>query len=323
MSPVYFILFDGTDAVASTKTNISEIRDIFQAETQDNVKYIAGTNTRAASTLTKKIQRLASTEVHRDVSEAIAWMEGKEDGELFVFGYSRGAIAARYFAQCMTNKKFVAQYEIDPPGKIRPVEFLGLFDPVYGPFNFLAAAPRHETDVVHNSRVKTYAEVNALNEHRFIMRLRSGKKSYYKWLKDRTTIETKNFNNWGKTISDINAPTYYRDREKSGVKIVTNPLGNTGRHFEFMPGGHADVGGQNGCEVIASKSLLTILLTALEASENLKKVIPNGHLDDLIHFTDAAGEPTPNKSLSGVGRFSRTLKGFGWEYFRRSSIQKM
>ena len=321
--PVYIVLFDGTDASESSKTNISEIKDIFQKHIPDNVKYFAGTNVRSANRFSRFVQKLASTEIHRDVSEAIAWMSGKQDGELYVFGYSRGAIAARYFAQCMTNVKFSKQYEIDPPSVIRAVDFLGLFDPVYGRFNPFARAPAHEVDAVHNLRIKSYVEVNAINEHRYIMKLISGKSTYFKWAKSRAASDAANLKNLEKTSSNIAAQTYYADRGRLGVRNFANPLENTGRYFEFMPGGHADVGGQNGCDVISSGSLLTVLLRAAEIGGNFRNVLPVDRLDDLIHFTDAAGEPVPNKSLSKFRRFLRMLTGLGWEYCQRQRTRKI
>lgn len=198
-----------------------------------------------------------------------------EADRIYIFGYSRGAVAAKGLATLLAKsgimrreylhrfKKAWQRYKGDTAAEVfltpdvtQPVRipFIGLFDPVLGP-------PNSAVDVLYSKVLEDcvdYAvEIVAYDEFR------------------------KSFDQEIWVSEDLS----------KDPSIFTQPLRSSRNNLQqiWMPGGHSDVGGHQGDELLGAISLLTMLeRVQSKAQLSLKTPYINSLVDTVLRSQEIA-----------------------------------
>ena len=249
-----FVCIDGTHARSKTETNIWRVVQLVRGDKKNcEVLYQEGI---ASLSATPNLQAVLASEIY---SEAYAQykrlvdIKVTADDRLYIFGYSRGAIAARILAQMITNdvaRKNVVE-DADKVAIVRrnTVDFLGLFDPVRGYPSFNGKRGYDEY-VYNNSSIENISEIISLDDA-------------FPFLRPDAYLTVKQNRN---KSGDIKF-RLLGSRESSDEKSIANRTFNKKnfRHYCLMPGVHRDIGGQNGNLALSRFSLFQMLTDLFSA----------------------------------------------------------
>ncbi len=240
-----FVFVDGTGCTLETKTNIGSAYALIADSDTHSRYYQTGIG---ALSRTRLFDNILAPNVDLKVIEAyqalLALNLSSED-QIFIFGYSRGAVVARRLAMCVASKERLIQLSLrglDLDRSVRArVSFLCLFDPVIGwPRVYGSKVPDH--DAIMEIKIGSYLELIALEE----VRLTFPSDSYFASPTTRRRIAT---------LSSTSRADTTEDRENTQLELMLMKT----RKSVWFPGTHADVGGHGQDKKIGAHALATSL----------------------------------------------------------------
>jgi hypothetical protein len=251
------VLVDGTSSDESINTNIYKLNGI-SLDCGITPAYRPGFNTFSRSPIWDMLfaPRL-DTETY-ELFREIVKLNLSENDNLYIVGYSRGAVTARTLAHIISSNdaltKFMSGRKCFSPIRAK-VRFVGLFDPVVG-------RPRKrkfvdECVVALNPELASYVEIIASDE----VRPHFPSDSFTNSTAVRRAVSHR---------QDLPKPRSRDERSDFQEAIRIAKV----RKLIWMPGKHSDIGGQNGNQFIGGHSLLTLLNELAQASEICGRPLP-------------------------------------------------
>lgn len=124
--------FDGTGNVPTDRTNV---RLTWESGYTGNKYYLTGIGTSPSDSAIRRLYfKITGWELDQKVADMLESLESQikvGDTKVDVIGFSRGAVSAIAFAEAIERLK---DEGVDPYCKIKEIRFMGLYDPVPGPF---------------------------------------------------------------------------------------------------------------------------------------------------------------------------------------------
>jgi hypothetical protein len=249
------VLIDGTDCSSKTNTNINQIRVALKNVAGVEVIYEEGFGYSSGDSYLRwafnRINGLADRlfaasfdETVRKIYNRLCGLNIQPEDRVSVFGYSRGASVARSLCEVITNPmqhRSLFPRNSDSHGiVVCNVEFVGLFEAVIGPRPLSRLVSGDGLSA--NTKITSYVEFLAFHESRFYMKP--------DWLKFQGTEQVKKRKALGLSPN--------RASEEEQTRMSNEFALSKSRQSIWMPGKHADVGGQESCSKIAAHSLLTM-----------------------------------------------------------------